>query len=292
MTLAQLRHLVALAESGSFSRSAAALFLTQPALSRSIRALESELGQPLLDRIGRRSELTPFGREVLARARALVAGADDLRDSGRQMAQGEAGSLRIGLGSRARRHADDAAAAAHGHAAPAAAPGHFARPHRAAGAEPARAHARRAGGRRPFAGARTCMPATHARCAAVPVPRGHPLARKRGGVTFEQVSAYPIASSPLSDEVARTLVERYGPQAHPQACVTLRCEEVPSLVELTRHSDTVLLAIRASGPDLHELALKPALAATARFCLVTLAGRTEAPALAIVRELMDELMRD
>ena len=35
-----------------------------------------------------------------------------------------------------------------------------------------------------------------------------------------------------------------------------------------------------------------ALAATARFCLVTLAGRTEAPALAIVRELMQEWMRD
>jgi DNA-binding MarR family transcriptional regulator len=44
MTLVQLRHLVALAKSGSFSRSAQALFLTQPALSRSIRALEDELG--------------------------------------------------------------------------------------------------------------------------------------------------------------------------------------------------------------------------------------------------------
>ena len=62
---------VSLAQTGSFSQSAAALFLTQPALSRSIRALEDELGQPLFDRIGRRSELTPFGREaVRARARA------------------------------------------------------------------------------------------------------------------------------------------------------------------------------------------------------------------------------
>ena len=40
MTLVQLRHLISLAQTGSFSRSAAALFLTQPALSRSIRALE------------------------------------------------------------------------------------------------------------------------------------------------------------------------------------------------------------------------------------------------------------
>ncbi|WP_157991659.1 LysR family transcriptional regulator, partial [Caldimonas tepidiphila] len=72
MTLVQLRHLISLAESGSFSRSAEALCLTQPALSRSILALEQELGQPLFDRIGRRSELTPFGREALARARQLV----------------------------------------------------------------------------------------------------------------------------------------------------------------------------------------------------------------------------
>jgi DNA-binding transcriptional LysR family regulator len=44
MTLVQLRHLLSLAQTGSFSKSAALLFLTQPALSRSIRALEDELG--------------------------------------------------------------------------------------------------------------------------------------------------------------------------------------------------------------------------------------------------------
>jgi hypothetical protein len=122
--------------------------------------------------------------------------------------------------------------------------------------------------------------------------RGHPLARKRGGVSFEQLRAYPIASTPLSDEVARVLVERYGPQAHPTRCVTLRCEELPSLVELTRQTDAVLIAIRAAGPDLAELTLKPSLNATARFALVTLAGRSEAPALSIVRGLMKQLLRD
>ena len=99
MTLVQLRHLVSLAQTGSFSKSASALFLTQPALSRSIRALESELGQPLFDRMGRRSEVTPFGREVVARAHQVVGAADDLRESGAQMTRGKAGTLRIGLGS-------------------------------------------------------------------------------------------------------------------------------------------------------------------------------------------------
>ena len=72
MTLVQLRHLLALAESGSFSKSAQATCITQPAFSRSIRALEDELGMPLFDRIGRRSELTPFGRDAVQRARQLV----------------------------------------------------------------------------------------------------------------------------------------------------------------------------------------------------------------------------
>jgi hypothetical protein len=111
-------------------------------------------------------------------------------------------------------------------------------------------------------------------------------------VSFDQLRTYPIASTPLSDEVARVLVERYGPDAHPANCVTLRCEELPSLVELTRHTDAVLIAIRAADPGLVELAMKPPLNASARFALVTLAGRSEAPALPIVRRLMQELPRD
>lgn len=87
MTLVQLRHLISVAQTGSFSRSAEAMHLTQPALSRSVRALEQELGIPLFDRIGRHSELTAFGREMLGRARALVAEADELRDRGANCAR-------------------------------------------------------------------------------------------------------------------------------------------------------------------------------------------------------------
>ncbi|HZF83206.1 MAG TPA: LysR family transcriptional regulator, partial [Burkholderiaceae bacterium] len=42
MTLVQLRHFLSIAETGSFTRSARACFLTQSALSRSLRALEDE----------------------------------------------------------------------------------------------------------------------------------------------------------------------------------------------------------------------------------------------------------
>ena len=102
----------------------------------------------------------------------------------------------------------------------------------------------------------------------------------------------PIASTPLSDQVAAALVEAYGPQAHPSACVTLQCEELHSLVEVASKSDAVLLAIRASAPGLVELDIRPALKRVARFAVVTLARRTEAPALHILRELADTLLRD
>ncbi len=294
MTLVQLRHLLSLAQTGSFSKSASVLFLTQPALSRSIRALEVELGQPLFDRIGRRSEVTPFGREVIERARQLVGAADDLRDSGVQMARGKAGTLRIGLGS--------------GPGAMLMSPllMHMATHHPQLRLEISRGSTElleRSLRERTIdalvVDARSLAPAPDLRATetyemrgAFLCRRGHPLTRKRGGVNFDQLLVYPIASTPLSDEVARVLVERYGPDAHPARCVTLRCEEIPSLVELTRHSDAVLIAIRAAGRDLVELSMKPALNATARFAIATLAGRSEAPALPIVRRLMQELLRD
>jgi hypothetical protein len=124
------------------------------------------------------------------------------------------------------------------------------------------------------------------------VREGHPLTRWKGVLRFDALRQFPIASTPLSDEVARTMVERYGPAAHPSVCVTLRCEEIPSLVEVVRHSDAVLMAIRAAAPDLVELVLRPAMAATARFGIVTLARRAEPPALSIVRKLIAAVMHD
>lgn len=294
MTLVQLRHLIALAESGSFSRSAEGLFLTQPALSRSIRALEDEMGQPLFDRIGRRSELTPFGREVLERARHIVFEVDELGASGRRMREGRAGSLRVGMGS--------------GPGAMLMTPllREMAQHHPAMHLTISRGSTDRlVQGLREreldalVIDARSLSPAADLRVVTLSEMRGvfmcrkgHPLLRATGVLRFPALRRYPIASTPLSDEVARILVERYGPSAHPRECVTLRCEEIASLVEVVRASDAVLLAIRASAPELVELPVKPALASTARFGLVTLAGRAEPPSLAILRELVEKVLHD
>lgn len=294
MTLVQLRHLISLAQTGSFSRSAAALFLTQPALSRSIRALEAELGQPLFDRVGRRSELTPFGRDTVERARELVLAADDLRESGRRADEDQGGLLRIGMGSgpgamlmtplllqlaqdRPRLRVEIARA----------------------GTELLVQALRERALDALVVDARSLRPAPdlhaqflHEMKGAFMVRRGHPLLRRRRATGFDELLNYPIASTPLSDEVARVLVERYGPQADPNQFVTLRCEELPSLIDVARRSDAVLLAIRAAAPDLVELSLQPALAATARFGLVTLKRRTVPPGLEAVRSLMAELLVD
>lgn len=294
MTLVQLRHLIALAESGSFSRSAEVLFLTQPALSRSIRALEDEMGQALFDRVGRRSELTPFGREVLERARQIVFEVDELAASGRQLKEGRAGTLRVGMGS--------------GPGAMLMTPLllEMATSHPAVRVTISRGNTERlVQGLREreldalVIDARSLSPSSDLRVVTLAEMRGvfmcrkgHPLLRASGVLRFAALRHYPIASTPLSDEVARMLVEHYGPSAHPDECVTLRCEEIASLVDVVRASDAILLAIRASAPDLVELPLKPSLAAKARFGLVTLAGRAEPPSLSIVRELAARMLRD
>ncbi|WP_168791109.1 LysR family transcriptional regulator [Paraburkholderia aromaticivorans] len=68
MKLRQLDALRAVAEAGSLHEAARRLFLTQPAISRSIRELEAELGMQLLTRSANGATLTPFAHQVLKRA--------------------------------------------------------------------------------------------------------------------------------------------------------------------------------------------------------------------------------
>ncbi|MBV9889365.1 MAG: LysR family transcriptional regulator [Rhizobacter sp.] len=72
MDLRRWAHVVAVADCRSFVRAAAQVHLTQPALTRSIQAAESELGLRLFDRRSNDVAPTPAGEFVLARARQLV----------------------------------------------------------------------------------------------------------------------------------------------------------------------------------------------------------------------------
>ena len=95
--LRQLRHFVAVAERLHFGRAAAALHMSQPPLSRSIRDLEGRVGATLLARTRRRVELTPEGARFLEEARRLLAQLERaVLDVGR-MAAGDGGRLRLGF---------------------------------------------------------------------------------------------------------------------------------------------------------------------------------------------------
>ncbi|NHZ69945.1 MAG: LysR family transcriptional regulator, partial [Thermotogales bacterium] len=77
MDIAALKAFAAVADTGSFSVAAEHLFLTQPAISKRIAALEGELDTKLFDRIGRTVTLTEAGRALLPRAHNILVELED-----------------------------------------------------------------------------------------------------------------------------------------------------------------------------------------------------------------------
>ena len=79
MDISALQAFIAVAESGSFSRAAERIFLTQPAISKRIAALEQDIGARLFDRVGRKIHLTPAGEALLLRTRAVLSELEDIK---------------------------------------------------------------------------------------------------------------------------------------------------------------------------------------------------------------------
>jgi DNA-binding transcriptional LysR family regulator len=81
MDFAALQAFLAVAETGSFSRAAERIYLTQPAISKRIATLERRFDAQLFDRIGRRVQLTEAGRALFERSRSILAELDDAKRS-------------------------------------------------------------------------------------------------------------------------------------------------------------------------------------------------------------------
>jgi DNA-binding transcriptional LysR family regulator len=79
LTLDQMRVLVAVAETGSFSAAARRLGRVQSAISQSVQSLESALGTPLFERDGKLPKLNDAGRVILQDARLVIDGAETLK---------------------------------------------------------------------------------------------------------------------------------------------------------------------------------------------------------------------
>jgi DNA-binding transcriptional LysR family regulator len=95
MDLRHARTFLTVAELGTVSKAALHLHIAQPALSRQIRDLESELGIKLFDRVGRRLKLTGEGEQLLGDCRALLASAAAVRERARQLQRGDRGVLKV-----------------------------------------------------------------------------------------------------------------------------------------------------------------------------------------------------
>lgn len=96
-SLRALRYFVAAAETGSITAAAAAVHVSQPAISEAIGALERELGVQLtIRRQGRGLTLTPSGDRLLVQARNLLAHADEVARFAAGMGSRLSGEIRIG----------------------------------------------------------------------------------------------------------------------------------------------------------------------------------------------------
>ena len=88
LTLDQMRVFVTVAETGSFRAAARRLRRVQSAISHAIGNLESQLEVELFDRSGRRPQLNPAGKTLLADIRVLLLKADAVRARARGLGQG------------------------------------------------------------------------------------------------------------------------------------------------------------------------------------------------------------
>jgi len=96
-SLRQLQYLVAIAEHLNFTRAAEACFVTQSTLSAGLKELETVLGAQVVERDRRSVVLTPLGREIAARAKALLAEAEDLVNLAAGAGEPMTGTLRLGV---------------------------------------------------------------------------------------------------------------------------------------------------------------------------------------------------
>jgi DNA-binding transcriptional LysR family regulator len=99
MEFSQIEAFLTVARTQNFTRAAALLYLTQPAVTRQIAALEEELKTRLFDRLGRGTRLTAAGEVFLSYAERVVQLREEARVAVREIEAGTAGCLQVGASS-------------------------------------------------------------------------------------------------------------------------------------------------------------------------------------------------
>jgi len=97
MEIQQLRHFLAIVDLGSYARASERLNISQPGLSRSIKALEDGLQLTLFERSGRGVQLTHSGRILVPRARAILNERDRALAEAQAVSALKMGQVTIGI---------------------------------------------------------------------------------------------------------------------------------------------------------------------------------------------------
>ena len=97
MDISALQAFIAVARNGSFSKASEQLFVTQPAISKRVAALEEELGTQLFNRIARQISLTEAGKQLLPKAQDLVHQAEDMQRYASNLNDDISGNLSIAI---------------------------------------------------------------------------------------------------------------------------------------------------------------------------------------------------
>src|SRR5687767_3301554 len=97
MELGELKVFLTVASERSFSRAAAKLYRSQPAISQAVRRLEDQLGESLFDRTMKHGTLTPAGEVLFREGSRLLRLAEETAAAVRRQSEHERGIIRLGI---------------------------------------------------------------------------------------------------------------------------------------------------------------------------------------------------
>ena len=297
LDLKKLHHAVTLAEERNFARTAAKVHLSQPALTRSIQALEAALDARLFDRDLTHVTPTPVGLAFIERARHLLQQAATLQREVELLRSADLGDVALGVGpipatvllpqvlaQLAREHPRVRATVEINNwqvltehllnerieffvADVRGLPDHDALQVARIGA--------------PYTG-------------GFFVRAGHPLADK-ARVSPKALAGYPMASVSLPQIVQRRLRAYVGESAEYPNLPTISCDKLEIVTDIALNSDAIAINVYAAvqaevkSGRLREVRLQKPLALASEFGLVSLAGRSFSPSAQWMIERMKQL---
>jgi DNA-binding transcriptional LysR family regulator len=294
LDLRQLRHFVEVARCRNYAQAALSLGLSQPTLTRSVQALERQLGTRLLDRGRQGAEPTPVGVELLRRAQALLHDADEAEREIGWLLGLDTGLLRIGTGAYPAEISIGTAVA------------RLIRNHPGLHVDIAvndwsELIDHVVGGQIDLAVAELAAAEKDERLSVEALPqhhgwficrKGHPLASAGNPLTLEDVQAFPVATTSVPPRLEK-LLHAAGIEGL-SAARRIRVDTFSLMLRIVRETDTIGLASRRMVEDelgAQRVTLLPLNVPwlVTRYGIIQLARRTPSPAAAAFIKILRDV---